>query len=67
LGWALNREEFLTAASQSGMALIREFLIRETPAVRGAPEQFESRGYLFARSPEPGPTIQRPQTDHPPL
>lgn len=47
LGWALNRQEFLDCTDHSGMELLREFLIQERPFVQGAPEQWESRGFLF--------------------
>lgn len=49
LGWFLNREEFIRCTEQTGMRLIREFLLQERPSVRGAPEQGESRGFLFSR------------------
>ncbi|HEU4752718.1 MAG TPA: methyltransferase domain-containing protein [Armatimonadota bacterium] len=55
LGWFLNRQELLTCAAQSGLELVREFLIDERPEVPGAPEQCEYRGYLFRR---PGPTTE---------
>lgn len=47
-GWFLNRNEFLTAASESGLKLLREFLIRETPNVPNAPEAADYRGFLFS-------------------
>jgi putative methyltransferase (TIGR04325 family) len=47
-GWFLNRGEFLTAASDSGLTLLREFLIWEIPDVPNAPEAADYRGFLFA-------------------
>ena len=47
LGWFLNRQEFLERAKGIGLDLVREFLIQERPIVKGAPEQSESRGFLF--------------------
>lgn len=49
LGWFLNRGELLKCAEEAGMELIREFLIAEKPFVPRAPEQAESRGFLFRR------------------
>ena len=47
LSWFLNRQEFLNYMNSLGMDLVREFLIQERPFVHGAPEQGESRGFLF--------------------
>lgn len=47
-GWFLNRGEFLAEAGALGLELLREFLIAERPVVRGAPEQADYRGFLFA-------------------
>jgi putative methyltransferase (TIGR04325 family) len=47
LGWVLDRDELLDRASESGMALLREFVISEGFSVRKAPEQVELRGFLF--------------------
>ena len=46
-GWFLNRGEFLAAAVENGLELLREFLIDERPFVAGAPEQADYRGFLF--------------------
>jgi putative methyltransferase (TIGR04325 family) len=46
-GWFVNRGEFLGAAAELGLSLLREFLVWETPNVRGAPEQAQYRGYLL--------------------
>ena len=54
-GWFLNRGEFLTAADELGLELLREFLIAERPVVPGAPEQADYRGFLFA-----APTGRKP-------
>jgi putative methyltransferase (TIGR04325 family) len=57
LSWVLNRSELLSAATEAGLTLVHEFLpgedlVREALTgervqIRGAPEQFESRGFLF--------------------
>jgi putative methyltransferase (TIGR04325 family) len=47
-GWFLNRDEFLAAASESGLKLLREFLIWEIPNVPNAPEAADYRGFLFS-------------------
>jgi putative methyltransferase (TIGR04325 family) len=48
VSWVLNRQEFLGHVGSVGMTLIREVLVGEGPAIRGAPEQCEFRGFLFA-------------------
>lgn len=50
VSWVLNRQEFLGHAGSVGMTLIREALLGEGPTIRGAPEQCEIRGFLFAQS-----------------
>ncbi len=50
LSWVFNRQELLDAAADSSMALVREFLLRGQPLIAGAPEQNETRGYLFTRA-----------------
>jgi putative methyltransferase (TIGR04325 family) len=47
LGWTLNREEFLTEASDLKLQLVREFVLGESHHARGAPEASTSRGFLF--------------------
>ena len=50
LGWVLNREELLDAASATGMRFRREFLLAAGPHhVHGAPETTHERGFLFQR------------------
>ena len=46
-GWVLNRDEFLQAAGQSGLRLVREVVSGEQPFIWGAPEQPVYRGFLF--------------------
>jgi putative methyltransferase (TIGR04325 family) len=48
VSWVLNREEFLGHVGGVGMTLVREVLLAEGPAIRGAPERCEIRGFLFA-------------------
>lgn len=50
MSWVLNRQEFLDHVSSQAMTLIREGPLGEGPAIRGAPEQCEFIGFLFARS-----------------
>lgn len=47
LSWFFNREEFLSAARDAGLRLVREFLAHERPFAHDAPEQCEFRGFLF--------------------
>jgi putative methyltransferase (TIGR04325 family) len=47
LSWVFNRDELLEAASRSGTKLVREFVFGEKSEIRGAPEQDETRGFLF--------------------
>ena len=49
LGWVINRMEFLAAARESGLELVREFLAPGVIAVAGAPEQAVHRSFLFRR------------------
>lgn len=49
LGWVLNRNEFLSFAAQSGLKLIREFLVAERHEIVGAPEQPIFSGFLFCK------------------
>lgn len=51
LSWVFNQDEFVDAAAQSGMNLVREFLLGDKPTVQGAPEQDETRGFLFRPAP----------------
>jgi hypothetical protein len=47
LGWVLDRQEFLGAASGAGAELEREFLMREPLTVSRAPSAVEFRGFLL--------------------
>ena len=47
-GWFLNRDEFLSATTDLGLQLLREFLIWEIPNVPNAPEAADYRGFLFS-------------------
>jgi putative methyltransferase (TIGR04325 family) len=51
LGWCLRRGEFLAAAEQHGLRLVREFVNGFKPPVHRAPEPPEYRGFLFAARP----------------
>jgi putative methyltransferase (TIGR04325 family) len=47
LSWCFNREEFLDAATSTGMKLQREFIVGHQPSIRNAPERCEYWGFLF--------------------
>jgi putative methyltransferase (TIGR04325 family) len=47
LAWVFNRGELLAAAEAAGMALSREFLMGLTNSVHGAPEPYQSTGFLL--------------------
>ena len=49
LAWSFNRDEFLGIASQSGLELVREFVLGEQPDIAGAPENWQGRGFLFQK------------------
>ncbi|RIK80982.1 MAG: hypothetical protein DCC68_09570 [Planctomycetota bacterium] len=59
LGWALNRSAFLAAAESSGLKLVREFLLNESAHINNAPEDPQSRGFLFKRKCPRPPTPDR--------
>lgn len=47
LSWVFSRDELLERTSQCGFELVREFLFGDKPQIAGAPEQDETRGFLF--------------------
>jgi len=47
----INQAEFLDAVKETGLGLVREFVIGDRPYIKGAPEQCEIRGWLFKREP----------------
>ena len=47
LSWVFSRDEILDRADRAGLDLVREFLQGYKPLVHGAPEQDETRGFLF--------------------
>ena len=53
LSWVLNRGELVERAEDNGLELVREFLLGDKPPVVGAPEQDETRGFLFRSAPRP--------------
>jgi putative methyltransferase (TIGR04325 family) len=55
LGWFLNRDEVMGAATSAGVELVREFSMGEHERARGAPEQTTQWGYLFRREARPAP------------
>lgn len=50
LGWVFNRRELLAATAAVGLRLEREFVLGYRPEIVGAPEQDETRAYLFDAS-----------------
>jgi putative methyltransferase (TIGR04325 family) len=51
VGWCLNRADFLAAADDTGLHLLREFPLTERIVAEGAPEPGLCRGLLFGRPP----------------
>jgi putative methyltransferase (TIGR04325 family) len=47
LSWVFNQSELVGTAVGAGMELVREFVFGYRPPIRGAPEQDETRGFLF--------------------
>jgi putative methyltransferase (TIGR04325 family) len=47
----LNQSDVLRVVKETGLLLIREFVVGDGPYVRNAPEQCEMRGWLFRRKP----------------
>jgi putative methyltransferase (TIGR04325 family) len=45
----INQGEFLEAVKETGLTLVREFVVGDRPYIKGAPEQCEIRGWLFRR------------------
>src|SRR5215469_12671272 len=46
-GWCLNRGDLLDCVQGLGMELLREFVYAEKRPIENAPEESESRGFLF--------------------
>lgn len=44
-----NQTEFLDTVKDTGLNLVREFVVGDRPYIKGAPEQCEVRGWLFRR------------------
>jgi hypothetical protein len=50
----LNQAELLEVVKDTGLVLVREFVVGDRPYVKNAPAQSEIRGWLFKReTPEP--------------
>jgi putative methyltransferase (TIGR04325 family) len=45
----LNQAEFLETVKNTGLSLVREFVVGDRPYIKGAPEQCEIRGWLFKK------------------
>lgn len=45
----LNQAELLETVKETGLTLVREFVVGDRPFIKGAPEQCEVRGWLFKR------------------
>jgi len=49
LAWCLNREEFISCVQETGLQLVREFLVGDNHPVHNAPEKCEYYGFLFKK------------------
>jgi putative methyltransferase (TIGR04325 family) len=49
LSWCLNQQELVSYFEESGLELVREFVFGDTSYTRGAPDEVDSRGFLFRR------------------
>jgi putative methyltransferase (TIGR04325 family) len=47
VSWVFNRRELLDRVERAGLDLTREFIHGYKPLIHGAPEQDETRGFLF--------------------
>jgi putative methyltransferase (TIGR04325 family) len=45
----INQTELLETVRETGLTLVREFVVGDRPYIKGAPEQCEVRGWLFKR------------------
>jgi putative methyltransferase (TIGR04325 family) len=45
----INQTELLETVKETGLTLVREFVVGDRPYIKGAPEQCEVRGWLFKR------------------
>jgi putative methyltransferase (TIGR04325 family) len=45
----LNQSELLDAVDETGLTLVREFVVGDPPYIKNAPEQCEMRGWLFKK------------------
>jgi putative methyltransferase (TIGR04325 family) len=52
LAWCLNREEFMQVVQETGLQLVREFLVGDNHPIPNAPERCEYYGFLFKKSVE---------------
>jgi putative methyltransferase (TIGR04325 family) len=50
LGWVFNSDELVGAVNDAGTELVREYRFAQGPLIHGAPEQPETRGFLFRRA-----------------
>jgi putative methyltransferase (TIGR04325 family) len=48
----INQTEFLETVKETGLSLVREFVVGDRPYVKGAPEKCEVRGWLFKKEKE---------------
>jgi putative methyltransferase (TIGR04325 family) len=45
----INQTELLETVGETGLTLVREFVVGDRPYIKGAPEQCEVRGWLFKK------------------
>jgi putative methyltransferase (TIGR04325 family) len=49
LHWQFNQDTLLKAVKDTGLSLVREFVVGDRPYIKNAPEQCELRGWLFRK------------------
>lgn len=50
LHWQFNKDALLKAVKDTGLSLVREFVVGDRPYIKNAPEQCEMRGWLFRKT-----------------
>lgn len=49
LHWQFNKDALLRVVKDTGLSLVREFVVGARPYIKNAPEQCEMRGWLFRK------------------
>lgn len=50
LHWQFNKDALLKAVKETGLSLVREFVVGDRPYIKNAPEQCELRSWLFRKT-----------------